>query len=52
MKKFVCSVCGYVHNGDEAPAFCPQCKVPQEKFVEQKDKRQEHMWRQMPTNRL
>jgi len=39
MKKFVCSVCGYVHNGDEAPAFCPQCKVPQEKFVEQKDER-------------
>jgi len=39
MKKFVCSVCGYVHNGDEAPEFCPQCKVPQEKFVEQKEER-------------
>ena len=36
MKKFVCSVCGYVFVGDEAPEFCPQCKAPREKFVEQK----------------
>ena len=36
MKKFVCSVCGYVHEGESAPAQCPQCKVPAEKFVEQK----------------
>ena len=35
-KKYVCSVCGYVHEGDSAPDFCPQCKVPAEKFVEQK----------------
>ena len=35
MKKFVCSVCGYVHEGEAAPAQCPQCKVPAEKFVEQ-----------------
>ena len=35
MKKFVCSVCGYVHEGDAAPERCPQCKVPAEKFVEQ-----------------
>ena len=25
MKKFVCSVCGYVHVGDSAPAECPVC---------------------------
>ena len=37
MKKFVCSVCGYVHEGDSAPEFCPQCKVPAEKFNEQKE---------------
>ena len=36
MKKFVCSVCGYVHEGDSAPEFCPQCKQPAEKFNEQK----------------
>jgi len=34
MKKFVCSVCGYVYEGEEAPEFCPQCKAPKEKFVE------------------
>ena len=36
MKKFVCSVCGYVHEGDSAPERCPQCKVPAEKFNEVK----------------
>ncbi len=35
MSKFVCSVCGYVHEGDAAPERCPQCKVPADKFVEQ-----------------
>ena len=25
-KKFICPVCGYVHEGDEAPERCPQCK--------------------------
>ena len=34
MKKFVCSVCGYVHEGNEAPDFCPVCKAPKEKFKE------------------
>ena len=37
MKKFVCSVCGYVHEGDTPPERCPQCNAPKEKFVEQKD---------------
>lgn len=37
MKKFVCSVCGYVHYGSEAPDQCPQCKAPKEKFVEKVD---------------
>ena len=32
MAKYVCSVCGYVHEGDSAPDFCPVCKVPAEKF--------------------
>lgn len=35
MKKFVCSVCGYVHEGNEAPEKCPMCGVPADKFVEQ-----------------
>ena len=33
MKKWVCSVCGYVHEGDTAPDFCPICKAPKEKLV-------------------
>jgi len=33
-KKFICTVCGYVHEGDEAPERCPQCKQPKEKFKE------------------
>ena len=32
-KKFICTVCGYVHEGDEAPEKCPVCKQPKEKFV-------------------
>ena len=36
MSKFVCSVCGYVHEGDAAPERCPQCKVPADKFQEVK----------------
>ena len=35
MKKFVCSVCGYVYEGDAAPEFCPVCKAPASKFIEQ-----------------
>ena len=33
-KKFICTVCGYVHEGEEAPEFCPQCKQPKSKFKE------------------
>lgn len=34
MKKFICSVCGFVYEGEEAPAKCPQCGVPASKFKE------------------
>ena len=34
MKKYVCSVCGYVHVGDSAPDKCPLCGVPSSKFKE------------------
>lgn len=33
-KKFICTVCGYVHEGDAAPEKCPQCGVPASKFKE------------------
>ena len=31
--KFVCPVCGYVHEGDTPPEFCPVCKVPGSRFT-------------------
>ena len=33
MKKFVCTVCGYVHTGEAAPENCPQCRAAADKFV-------------------
>ena len=33
-KKFICTVCGYVHEGDEAPEKCPLCGAPKSKFKE------------------
>ena len=35
MKKWVCTVCGYVYEGEQAPEKCPQCGVPASKFKEQ-----------------
>ena len=34
MKKFRCTVCGHIHEGDSAPEKCPLCKVGPEKFAE------------------
>jgi len=33
-KKWICTVCGYVHEGETAPEQCPQCKQPKDKFKE------------------
>ena len=33
-KKFICTVCGYIHEGTEAPEKCPICKAPASKFTE------------------
>ena len=35
MKKFVCTVCGYIYEGETAPEKCPVCGVGAEKFKEQ-----------------
>lgn len=37
MAKFICSICGYVYEGEQAPLRCPQCKAPQSKFVKQEE---------------
>ena len=34
MAKFVCTVCGYVYEGENAPEVCPVCKAPASKFKE------------------
>ena len=35
--KWVCRVCGYVHEGTEAPEKCPVCKAPASKFIKQEE---------------
>ena len=35
MAKWVCNVCGYVHEGDTPPEACPVCKAPADKFTKQ-----------------
>lgn len=37
MKKFICTVCGYIYEGEKAPEFCPMCKAPASKFEELKE---------------
>ena len=32
MKRFICTVCGYIHEGTEAPLICPLCKYPRAYF--------------------
>ena len=39
MKKFVCTVCGYIHEGETAPAECPVCHVGADKFKEQTEEK-------------
>ena len=36
-KKFRCLVCGYVYEGENPPAECPQCHAKSDKFVEIKE---------------
>ena len=43
-KKWRCTVCGYVHTGDNPPEKCPLCKAPASKFVEIKEDANEISW--------
>ena len=43
-KKWRCTVCGYVHTGDNPPERCPLCKAPASKFVEIKEEAGEISW--------
>ena len=39
MAKWICTVCGYVHEGDQPPTQCPVCKQPAEKFKKAEEKK-------------
>lgn len=34
MKSWKCTVCGYIHEGDAPPEFCPVCNWGSDKFIE------------------
>jgi rubrerythrin len=39
MKKFICSVCGFVYEGESAPEKCPLCGASADKFIEKSDEK-------------
>ena len=51
MKKFKCA-CGYIHDGEAAPAKCPKCGAPTEKFVQLDDAAATLVERSRKTNML
>jgi len=34
MRKWMCTICGYIHEGDEPPEVCPVCGASREDFEE------------------
>ena len=44
MAKFICEVCGYAHEGDEAPEVCPLCGAPKERFKKLDENAPEQGW--------
>ena len=51
MKKlWRCSVCGYIHQGDEAPDKCPKCRAPKEKFIELSTEEADKIYKSDRTN--
>ncbi|MGE5472747.1 MAG: rubredoxin-like domain-containing protein [Ignavibacteriales bacterium] len=45
-----CSVCSFVHEGDQAPDFCPKCGAPKDKFVEIVSEEAEKIYKSDRTN--
>lgn len=51
MKKlWKCSVCGYIHEGEEAPDKCPKCDSPKEKFILLSSEETEKIYKSDRTN--
>ncbi|MBU3948740.1 MAG: rubredoxin [Proteobacteria bacterium] len=40
MRKWKCTVCGYIHTGDEPPEKCPVCGADRSKFIEITDEKE------------
>ncbi len=51
-KKWICTVCGYVHEGVEAPDVCPKCNLGKEKFVELSSEEAEKIYAADRTNTI
>ncbi|MFZ2634082.1 MAG: DUF2231 domain-containing protein [Desulfosalsimonadaceae bacterium] len=41
MKKWQCTICGYIHTGDEPPETCPVCGADKSQFIELIEKKEE-----------
>ena len=53
MKKlFKCSICGYIHEGYEAPEVCPKCNLGKEKFTELSSEDAEKIYASDRTNSI
>jgi len=52
MRKWKCGVCGYIHDGDKAPARCPKCGAGAEKFTALDEKAADLVERSRHTNAL
>jgi rubredoxin len=51
MKKlYKCSVCGYIHEGEEAPESCQKCGAPKDKFIELSAEDTEKIYKSDRTN--
>jgi rubredoxin len=51
MKKlWKCSVCGFIHTGDEAPEACPKCGAPKDKFIQLTDEEADKVIKSERTN--
>ena len=50
MRKYRCTICGYIHDGEEAPDRCPKCNARKEKYIELDEKAAELVERSRKTN--
>lgn len=50
MKLWKCTVCGYIHEGTDAPDVCPKCGAPKDKFVELSNEESDKIYKSDRTN--